>query len=77
MKIIEEVLNEPAANSILKHNINPLRVGLMLYRVIDSIENLYGYSPNTSALMKDMLSEQIRKTLEMYNEPDEFLFQVE
>jgi len=34
MKIIEGVLNEPASNSIFKNNLNPLRVGLMLYRTL-------------------------------------------
>jgi hypothetical protein len=34
MKTIERVLNEPASNSIFKMNINPLRMGLILYRVL-------------------------------------------
>lgn len=38
MKIIEEHLNGPATNSILTKNLNPLRVGLMLYRLIDTIQ---------------------------------------
>lgn len=37
MKVIEGVLQESSDNSILKNNINPLRVGLMFYRVIDEI----------------------------------------
>ena len=41
MKIVEQVLNKPAHESIFKNNINPLRVGLMLYRVIDEVQNLY------------------------------------
>lgn len=44
MKIIEEVLNQPASCSIFKSNINPLRVGLMLYRVLDNVQSLYAYS---------------------------------
>ena len=34
MKILLTVLEEPATNSVLRNNINPLRVGLMLYRLI-------------------------------------------
>jgi hypothetical protein len=34
MKIIESVLQEPASNSFLKNNTNPLRCGLMLYRFL-------------------------------------------
>jgi hypothetical protein len=48
MKIIEVVLNESANNSIFRNNINPLRVGLMLYRVIDEVEANYHYSENST-----------------------------
>ena len=37
MKIIEGVLQLPANNSIFKNNINPMRVGLMLYMVLDEV----------------------------------------
>ena len=77
MKILESVLNEPASNSVLKKNINPLRVGLMLYRLIDTIQNDFGYSKHTSDLMKELLSEQMRNVLEMYNDPDELMVLVE
>jgi hypothetical protein len=77
MKIIEGVLNNPADNSIFKHNINPLRVGLMLYRVIDDVQQEYGYSENSTTIMKDLCSEQIKSTMEMYNDPDELMIIVE
>jgi hypothetical protein len=44
MKIFEEVLSEPAENSIFRQNINPLRVGLTLYKLIDDIQIEFGYS---------------------------------
>ena len=37
MKTIEGILNNSAYNSIFKSNINPLRVGLLLYRVLDEV----------------------------------------
>ena len=37
MKIIEQILNEPAKNSIFRNNINPLRVGLMLFKILDEV----------------------------------------
>ena len=37
MKTIEETLNLSANKSIFKKNINPLRVGLLLYRVLDEV----------------------------------------
>ena len=77
MKTFEGVLNEPAANSILKKNINPLRVGLMLYRLIDDLQAQFGYSEHTSRLMQELLSDSLRKVLEMYNDPDALMVLVE
>jgi len=37
MKLMEQMLNEPASNSIFRNNINPLRVGLILYRVLEEV----------------------------------------
>jgi hypothetical protein len=37
MKTMENIVAEPASNSILKKNINPMRVGLILYRVLDEV----------------------------------------
>ena len=44
MKILGEVLDEPAANSVLRNNINPLRVGLMLYRLIETVTENFQFS---------------------------------
>ena len=48
MKIFEEILSEPAENSIFRQNINPLRVGLTLFKLIDDIQIQFNYSPYTS-----------------------------
>lgn len=77
MKIIEGILKEPASNSILKKNINPLRVGLMLYRVIDEIQKCFAYSEHSSNIMKEKLCDQLVNVLEMYNDPEELMFLVE
>ena len=44
MKVIEEMLNEPAQNSAFVKNLNPIRVGLNLYRVVDSVADSFNYS---------------------------------
>ena len=49
----------------------------MLYRLIDDIQTNFGYSDHTSNLMKELLSDQMRKVLEMYNDPIELMVQVE
>ena len=48
MKIIEEVINVPSSKSIFKNNINPMRVGLILYRVVEEVQQEYGYSENST-----------------------------
>ena len=44
MKTFDDVLDYPADRSIFRNNINPLRIGLMLYKTIDDIQKMYGYS---------------------------------
>lgn len=41
---MEEVLSEPASNSIFKNNINPMRVGLMLIRAVTEVQDTFGFS---------------------------------
>lgn len=77
MKVIESVLQEPASNSFLKNNTNPLRCGLMLYRVLVDVSQEHGYSEHSTNIMKETLDEQIVKMLEMYTDPDEMMILVE
>jgi hypothetical protein len=37
MEMFDQVLRKPANDSIFKQNINPLRVGLTLYKLIDDV----------------------------------------
>ena len=46
MKVIVEVLDETGNNSLFAKNLNPLRVGCMLFRMIDEITVNFGYSPS-------------------------------
>lgn len=41
MKIIEVVLKQPSDQGIFTNNINPLRVGLLLFRVLDEVQTEY------------------------------------
>lgn len=77
MKIIEVILKEPAEKSIFSNNINPIRVGLTLYRVIDEVQTQYQYSQNSTDLMKEAIDSQLQACLEMFNDPDEVMFMIE
>ena len=47
MRVIIIAINEPASNSILRNNINPLRVSLMLFRLTEEIRIVHNYSLHT------------------------------
>ena len=73
MKVFEEVLGEPAENSIFRQNINPLRVGLTLYKLIDDIQTTFGYSQYTSQFMKNKIEDQLKSIMEVYKDPNEII----
>ena len=73
MKIFEEVLSEPAENSIFRQNINPLRVGLTLYKLIDDIKVEFAYSQYTSQFMKNKIESQLKSTIDVYKDPNEII----
>ena len=77
MKVVIEVLDEPASNSFLRNNINPLRVGLMLYRMIAEITEVFGYSKHSQDLLHEKISEQLIAVLDSYVEPNEVRRQIE
>jgi len=55
MKIVEEVLHEPASNSIFRNNLNPLRMGLMLYKLVTEVKEEHAYSENSTKLMQESI----------------------
>ena len=73
MKIFEEVLSEPAENSIFRQNINPLRVGLTLYKLIDDIQIEFNYSKYTSQFMKNKIEDQLKSIIDVYKNPNEII----
>ena len=77
MKIMEEVLAEPANNSVFKNNVNPMRVGLMLIRAVTEVHETFGMSQNTTDIILEDLTQKLRDALEMYNEPEELMHMVE
>ena len=56
MKIMEEVLGEPASNSFFRNNVNPMRVGLMLIRAVTEVQETFGFSQNTTDIILEDLT---------------------
>lgn len=51
MRILMNVIDYPVSDSVLRNNLNPLRVGLMLYRLISLITEKFQYSAHTAKNM--------------------------
>ena len=52
-RYVSEVLSEPSDQSIFKHNLNPFRVGLILYKVIWDLQDHFNYSQFTAEKILD------------------------
>jgi hypothetical protein len=51
MRILVMVIDEHAHDSIYRKNIAPVRVGLLLYKLIDEVTRTFGYSePSANGL---------------------------
>ena len=53
MKIIEDVLEYCAYESVFTKSCNPLQTGLLLYKTIDDIQVNFNYSEYTAEAMKE------------------------
>ena len=73
MKTFDDILDNPAEGSIFRMNVNPLRIGLMLYKTLDDIMKMFGYSAYCTAQIKDKVINQIITTLKVFNDPDEMI----
>lgn len=53
------LIQEGPYESYLKHNLNPIRVALMLYKTIDDINNRFGFSKNLILQLQERICEQL------------------
>ena len=68
MKILEVALENKAQNSIFIHNVNPIRMGLNLYKLIDDLQRFSNYSNYCSSKMQEIILQKLIKILEIYDE---------
>ena len=47
MKKLQTILDSPVDDNIFKNNVNPLRVGLSLFKTIEDVKLTFGYSEFT------------------------------
>jgi len=71
LKIIDDVLELPPEKNIFKHNINPLRLSLLLYKIVDDVSAKFNFSQYIANTLKDHITDQIVRVLEIYKEVQE------
>ena len=71
MRIIVMVVDEHAHDSIYRKNIAPVRVGLLLYKLIDEVTRTFGYSEPSANGLKQKVSETLISILDIYIDPKE------
>lgn len=62
-------MEEPPECSIMSNSINPVRVMLVLYKLIETIQRDFGYSQFSTNIIKDSIVEKIILTLDIYDSP--------
>jgi hypothetical protein len=77
MKVVVEILDETGDASIFAKNLNPLRVGCMLFRMIDEITVKFGYSPSVQTMLNDKILELLTATMDTFSEPNEVRHMIE
>ena len=71
MKIIEHSLEETSENSVFRNNLNPLRLGVQLYKIVEDVQKKSGFSEFIATHIKEHINQQVCKILEIYKETDE------
>ena len=70
MAIFEKTLLAPPSNSIFRKNINPLRLGLVFYSVLDDFEKQFDNLIYSCQILKNVLLKQLLRIFEKYNDPN-------
>lgn len=76
-EIVDSILDEPASNSIFKNNLNPIRVGLNLYKLIDDVSNEFNLKGFTTSQIKAKINEQLILVVDTYTNPNHIIPLVE
>ena len=75
--VIEEVLKNSPSESIFVCNVNPLRTGLSLYRMIRDLMTEHNFSETHVESILDNLQDQMVNMLTSYKDSDQLLFLIE
>ena len=73
MRILIEVIDKPAEESVLRNNVNPIRVGLLLVRLIETVTEQFQYSKHTTSVILTKFKEQLVAMLDTYIQPTEVM----
>lgn len=73
LKILEEVVDEPYENSIFYRNINPIRVGLMLYKLITDLHIKLQTSDGVTLSVLNKVRGKLVSIMEIYKDSEKVI----
>lgn len=77
LRTIDEALDYSAENSIFRHNMNPLRVGLILYKLIQDLHDAFGFSENLRSQILTKISASTAMMLSSYKDSKKLLYLIQ
>ena len=69
IKIFDKVLDYPQEESIFRNNINPLRTGLMLYKLVVDLQECANFSEFLKDQLLTKIIDKITAMVQSYHDP--------
>ena len=73
LKVLEGVIDESYENSVFYRNNNPIRVGLMVYKLLDDLHEKLDTSDGVTNSMKNLVKEKLLSIIEIYKDSEKVI----
>ena len=73
LKVLESVIDETYENSVFYRNNNPIRVGLMLYKLLDDLHKKLDTSDGVTNSLKSLIKEKLLSVIEIYKDSEKVI----
>ena len=73
LKILESVIEEPYEKSVFYRNNNPIRVGLMLYKLLDDLHSKMNTSDGVTNSLKNSIKDKLLRIIEIYKDSEKVI----
>jgi hypothetical protein len=73
LRILENIIEETYENSVFYRNINPIRVGLMLYKLLDDLHVTMETSDGVTNHLKSLIKDKLLSIVEIYKDSEKVI----